>query len=156
MEIVTYTLRYTLLMLLSVCTVIPTVASAQLSWRKVQGRVGSDRINAMQGSALYMVEAVRASQGYQASALLSTSRGLKLVCAMQEAPEAVQKKANCIIGKDYPHPIVDHKEASERCKDRMKAAYDANKKGEMPDGKKIKSPPTSPQKGSAKKQKKIG
>lgn len=25
-----------------------------------------------------------------------------------KAPEAVQKKANCIIGKDYPSPIVDH------------------------------------------------
>ena len=25
-----------------------------------------------------------------------------------KAPEAVQKKANCIVGKDYPHPLVDH------------------------------------------------
>ena len=104
-----------------------------------------------------MVEAVQASEGIQIFALPSTSSGMELIGAMQEAPEAVQKKANCIIGKDYPHPIVDHKEASERCKDRMKAAYDANKRGEMPDGKKIKSPPTSPQKGgSAKKQKKSG
>jgi FAD binding domain of DNA photolyase len=25
-----------------------------------------------------------------------------------KAPEAVQKKAQCIIGKDYPAPIVEH------------------------------------------------
>lgn len=25
-----------------------------------------------------------------------------------KAPEAVQKKAHCIIGKDYPAPIVEH------------------------------------------------
>lgn len=25
-----------------------------------------------------------------------------------KAPEEVQRKANCIIGKDYPHPLVDH------------------------------------------------
>ena len=24
------------------------------------------------------------------------------------APEEVQRKANCIIGKDYPKPLVDH------------------------------------------------
>ncbi|CAI6012627.1 unnamed protein product [Closterium sp. NIES-65] len=30
------------------------------------------------------------------------------------APLAVQRKANCIIGKDYPRPIVDHAEASKR------------------------------------------
>ena len=29
-----------------------------------------------------------------------------------KAPLAVQEKAGCIVGKDYPAPIVDHKTAS--------------------------------------------
>lgn len=29
-----------------------------------------------------------------------------------KCPEAVQKKVGCIIGKDYPHRIVDHAVAS--------------------------------------------
>ncbi|CAI5466934.1 unnamed protein product [Closterium sp. Yama58-4] len=43
------------------------------------------------------------------------------------APLAVQRRANCIIGKDYPNPIVDHAEASKRCRDVMGAAYAANR-----------------------------
>ena len=31
-----------------------------------------------------------------------------------KAPLDVQKKAGCIIGKDYPSPIVDHERASQR------------------------------------------
>eukprot|EP00850_Spirogloea_muscicola_P021010 SM000233S07981 [mRNA] locus=s233:104774:108110:+ [translate_table: standard] len=44
-----------------------------------------------------------------------------------KAPMEVQKKANCIIGKDYPHPVVDHGEANKKCRDRMAAAYKLNK-----------------------------
>jgi cryptochrome len=40
-----------------------------------------------------------------------------------EAPEYVQKKAGCIIGKDYPKPIVDHKEKSKENMNLMKIAY---------------------------------
>ena len=43
------------------------------------------------------------------------------------APEDVQKKAKCIIGKDYPKPIVEHATKHKDNLDRMKAAYDANK-----------------------------
>ncbi|CAI7758747.1 unnamed protein product [Closterium sp. NIES-54] len=43
------------------------------------------------------------------------------------APLAVQRKANCIIGKDYPRPIVDHAEASMRCRGIMGAAFAANR-----------------------------
>ncbi|MCR9067149.1 MAG: FAD-binding domain-containing protein, partial [Cytophagales bacterium] len=39
------------------------------------------------------------------------------------APEEVQQKAGCIIGKDYPAPIVDHNEARRANLDRMKAAF---------------------------------
>ncbi|VDL61458.1 unnamed protein product [Hymenolepis diminuta] len=39
------------------------------------------------------------------------------------APMSVQKKAGCIIGVDYPDPIVDHQEAKAENLERMKAAY---------------------------------
>nr|AXE72850.1 6-4 photolyase [Chlamydomonas sp. ICE-L] len=43
------------------------------------------------------------------------------------APTEVQKKAKCIIGVDYPRPIVDHSIASKQNIGRMAAAYKANK-----------------------------
>jgi cryptochrome len=43
------------------------------------------------------------------------------------APLHVQEKAGCIIGQDYPHPIVDHSVASKLNMERMKAAYAAQK-----------------------------
>jgi len=39
------------------------------------------------------------------------------------APVSVQQVAGCVIGKDYPRPIVDHNKARERNLARMKAAY---------------------------------
>ncbi|CAL5023309.1 unnamed protein product [Urochloa decumbens] len=39
------------------------------------------------------------------------------------APLSIQKKAKCIIGKDYPKPVVDHKTASNECRKRMGEAY---------------------------------
>eukprot|EP00038_Savillea_parva_P020948 m.32916 g.32916 ORF g.32916 m.32916 type:complete len:542 (+) comp4946_c0_seq1:304-1929(+) len=43
------------------------------------------------------------------------------------APLDVQKKAGCIIGKDYPKPTVDHKEVSKVNMDKMHKAYDKHK-----------------------------
>lgn len=43
------------------------------------------------------------------------------------APMDVQRKAKCIIGKDYPKPIVDHKEAIDINKSRMQKAYAINR-----------------------------
>ena len=43
------------------------------------------------------------------------------------APLSVQEKANCIIGKDYPAPIVDHATVMKVNMDKMKAAYAAGK-----------------------------
>ncbi|KAL8250182.1 hypothetical protein R6Q59_033875 [Mikania micrantha] len=43
------------------------------------------------------------------------------------APLSIQTKANCIIGKDYPKPIISHETASKECKGRMAAAYELNK-----------------------------
>lgn len=39
------------------------------------------------------------------------------------APEAVQKTAKCIIGKDYPVPMVNHSVASRMNMERMKQVY---------------------------------
>ena len=44
-----------------------------------------------------------------------------------KAPMSVQKKAQCIIGKDYPKPIVDHKTISKENIGRIKAAFARNK-----------------------------
>jgi deoxyribodipyrimidine photo-lyase len=35
-------------------------------------------------------------------------------------PDDVQRDAGCTIGKDYPEPIVDHREARERALDRYR------------------------------------
>ena len=45
-----------------------------------------------------------------------------------KAPIADQKKAKCIIGVDYPKPIVDHDIVSKANIGRMKAAYDKRNK----------------------------
>jgi len=44
-----------------------------------------------------------------------------------EAPLAVQKAAGCIIGTDYPRPIVDHSVVVKDNMGKMKKAYDAGK-----------------------------
>lgn len=46
-----------------------------------------------------------------------------------KAPLSVQKSCGCIIGKDYPAPIVDHATVSKENIERMKAAYGLGKKG---------------------------
>lgn len=40
-----------------------------------------------------------------------------------KAPLDVQKKAKCVIGVDYPAPMLDEKEEKARCMARCKAAY---------------------------------
>ena len=36
-----------------------------------------------------------------------------------KAPLKVQEEADCIVGQDYPQPMVDHKEASLECMAKM-------------------------------------
>jgi cryptochrome len=43
------------------------------------------------------------------------------------APIDVQKKAGCVVGIDYPEPIVDHAIASKQCMGWMAEAYKAGK-----------------------------
>ncbi|GMH03643.1 hypothetical protein Nepgr_005482 [Nepenthes gracilis] len=44
------------------------------------------------------------------------------------APQSIQIKARCIIGKDYPKPVVLHDSASKECKRRLAEAYALNKR----------------------------
>ncbi|CAM9589101.1 unnamed protein product [Pylaiella littoralis] len=46
------------------------------------------------------------------------------------APLEVQRGCGCIIGKDYPKPIVDHTDVSKANMAKMHDAYDANKEAE--------------------------
>lgn len=48
------------------------------------------------------------------------------------APLQVQQAAKCIIGKDYPAPVVDHKTAREANLQRFAGALDELKAGRMP------------------------
>jgi len=45
------------------------------------------------------------------------------------APLAIQKTAGCIIGQDYPRPIVDHSVVSKENMGKMKKAYDLANSG---------------------------
>lgn len=44
-----------------------------------------------------------------------------------KAPRIVQESAKCVIGVDYPKPIVDHKVDGKICMERMKKAFAAIK-----------------------------
>ncbi|XWS11845.1 hypothetical protein CRYUN_Cryun37aG0036000 [Craigia yunnanensis] len=44
------------------------------------------------------------------------------------APLSVQTKAKCIIGRDYPKPVVSHDSASKECRRKMGEAYALNQK----------------------------
>uniref|UniRef100_A0A803LEG8 Photolyase/cryptochrome alpha/beta domain-containing protein n=1 Tax=Chenopodium quinoa TaxID=63459 RepID=A0A803LEG8_CHEQI len=43
------------------------------------------------------------------------------------APKSLQVKAKCIIGKDYPSPVVSHDSASKECKRKLAEAYALNR-----------------------------
>jgi len=53
----------------------------------------------------------------------------KFILEPWTAPLEVQRQAGCVIGRDYPFPIVDHAAARERNLGRMKAAYAAGRGG---------------------------
>ena len=49
------------------------------------------------------------------------------------APMDVQKKANCVLGVDYPQRICVHEEARQRCMTGMRRAFEA-RRGAQNDG----------------------
>ncbi len=53
-----------------------------------------------------------------------------------KAPRSIQETAGCIVGKDYPRPIVEHEVVHKNNIQRMKAAY-AKRSPEGKDGKPI-------------------
>ena len=53
------------------------------------------------------------------------------------APKDIQKKCGCIIGVDYPKPIVDHDTARKANISRMAAAYARRKGASGDDGRYI-------------------
>ena len=57
------------------------------------------------------------------------------------APKHVQKEAGCIVGKDYPEPMVEHGDVSKRNIQWMSAAYKRKKEGSGA-GKQEKAPTT--------------
>uniref|UniRef100_K3WWY4 Photolyase/cryptochrome alpha/beta domain-containing protein n=1 Tax=Globisporangium ultimum (strain ATCC 200006 / CBS 805.95 / DAOM BR144) TaxID=431595 RepID=K3WWY4_GLOUD len=58
---------------------------------------------------------------------------VKYIYEPWKAPMTVQRAADCLIGKDYPFPIVDHKIALKRCMAGMKASYAQRIYGTSPD-----------------------
>jgi len=52
----------------------------------------------------------------------------KYIYAPWTAPKELQEHYGCVIGKDYPKPIVDHLEAKNENMGRMKTAYEAHKR----------------------------
>nr|AQX17843.1 putative photolyase-cryptochrome [Lampea lactea] len=52
---------------------------------------------------------------------------VKYIYEPWEAPKNVQEAAGCIIGQDYPRPIVEHKTVSQANMGKLKKAYDKNK-----------------------------
>ncbi|GMF10306.1 unnamed protein product [Phytophthora lilii] len=65
---------------------------------------------------------------------------VKYIYEPWKAPMTVQHAAGCLIGKDYPFPIVDHKIAMRRCMAGMKKSYAIGEYGTPP----IPRPLTSP------------
>lgn len=57
---------------------------------------------------------------------------VKYIYEPWKAPMTVQRAAGCLIGKDYPFPIVDHKIALKRCMGGMKASYAQRQYGVAP------------------------
>jgi len=72
-----------------------------------------------------------------------------------EAPLAVQKAAGCIIGTDYPRPIVKHDVVVKENMAKMKKAYDASKAGNSNPSKRKESDSDDSNKPKSKKQKKV-
>ena len=49
------------------------------------------------------------------------------------APLSVQEKAGCIIGQDYPEPILDEQKEKARCIARLKVAFEVGLHGNSPE-----------------------
>jgi len=78
----------------------------------------------------------------------------KFIYEPWKAPKEVQKSCGCIIGVDYPHPIVeDHTIQSKLNMDKMKKVYDAAKVNKAAKSKKRNAAPAKGPSSSSKKKK---
>jgi hypothetical protein len=90
--------------------------------------------------------------------VISTNQPATTVYEPWTAPAAVQQTAGCIVGQDYPSPIVDHGVALPANKAKMAAAYAAHKQrmagggggGGAAKSKKAKAAPAAKAKASKK------
>jgi cryptochrome len=57
---------------------------------------------------------------------------VKYIYEPWKSPMTVQRAAGCLIGKDYPFPIVDHKIALKKCMAGMKTSYAMHRYGVSP------------------------
>jgi len=70
---------------------------------------------------------------FQARKLIDTPDVSQFIYNPSSAPLSVQEKAGCIIGKDYPLPILDEKKEKARCIARLKVAYELGYHGNSPE-----------------------
>ncbi|KAI9905305.1 hypothetical protein PsorP6_013426 [Peronosclerospora sorghi] len=68
---------------------------------------------------------------------------VKYIYEPWKAPMTVQHAVGCLIGKDYPFPIVDHKIAMRRCMLGMKKSYAIGQYGTPPVPRPLPTSPTS-------------
>eukprot|EP01025_Chloroclados_australasicus_P024241 TRINITY_DN2438_c0_g2_i4.p1 TRINITY_DN2438_c0_g2~~TRINITY_DN2438_c0_g2_i4.p1 ORF type:complete len:579 (+),score=41.45 TRINITY_DN2438_c0_g2_i4:679-2415(+) len=89
-------------------------------------------------------------EGHFVKHFLPQLRGFpkKYIYEPWKAPMTVQKAAGCIIGKDYPEPIVDHEFAKQENLERMKLAYAENRELKEVEKRPIEKPKSN--KGSSK------
>ena len=75
------------------------------------------------------------------------------------APMDVQKKANCVLGVDYPQRICVHEEARQRCMTGMRRAFEARRgaqndgEGDVADGDAVPDEDATAASSSAKRKK---
>ncbi len=58
---------------------------------------------------------------------------VKFIYSPHLAPESIQKSANCIIGKDYPYPMLDEQAEKNKCIARLKNAFSLGFHGDSPE-----------------------
>lgn len=69
------------------------------------------------------------------------------------APLSIQQQSGCVIGKDYPKPLHDHKTAKKENIEKMAAAYAAGKAAGKTAGKSTKKRPANDRQGDGPKKK---
>ena len=75
----------------------------------------------------------------------------KYIYSPWEAPASILENAGVMLGKNYPHPLVDHKVISKENMARMKQAYDDHKAREAAEAESAKSAKAAAKRGATSK-----